>query len=363
MTRESVFRHVRYGYIALNSDQIAYAVCSAENKEGVTLTYNGETICTADILLENYSHIEEKLYIGFDQDAVTKLNHSECPVMPGPSVFNVHVSFTLKHSYFNNLRKSLDSLSSDIIQKLMPNYQSFQSHQPDLQMGTHPMYEPYKKICSPDQLRALKAITLCPSSGPPVLIAGPFGTGKTRILAIAVQFLFEQPTSSCVRVLVCTQQRVSADYFFKTFLNLQQARNVSFANIFLLRSYGYHNPILKKYYKNVQELKHHISRHPDPHQMLIVTTCLTAPRLAYFLQQGFFTHIFIDEGAQIREPEAAAPFCLTDSNTMIVIAGDHHQVLLWECLHVNCVYVSHEINTARVISYCSKIFKLHERYP
>lgn len=327
MTRESDFRHVRYGYIALNGDQIAYAVQAAQDKEGVIITYNGDTICTADILSENYSHIEEKLYIGFDRDAVTKLNHSECPVRPGPSDFNIHVSFKLKHSYFNNLSTSLDRLRPDIIQRLTPEYQSFHSHQPNLHMGaTHPMYKPYEKLCSPDQLKALKTITLCPSNGPPILIAGPFGTGKTRVLAVAVQFLFEQPTSSFVRVLVCTQQRVSADNFLETFLNLQQARNVGFTDAFLLRDYGFHNPKLKMYYKHAQDIQYHIRRHPNPHRMLIVTTCLTAPRLGRFLQQNFFTHILIDEGAQMREPEAVAPLCLASSNTMIVIAGDHHQV-------------------------------------
>ena len=326
MTRESDFRHVRYGYIALNGDQIAYAVQAAQDKEGVTLTYNGNTICTADILSENYSHVEEKLYIGFDRDAVTKLNHSECPVKPGPSDFNIHVSFKLKHSYFNNLKRSLDRLRPDIIQRLTPNYQSFVSHQPNLHMGAHPMYRPYEKLCSPDQLKALKTIALCPSSGPPVLIAGPFGTGKTRVLAVAVQFLFERPTSF-VRVLVCTQQRVSADNFLETFLNLQQARNVGFADAFLVREYGFHNPKLKRYYRSVSSLEHHISRYSEPNRLLLVTTCLTAPHLANFLRRDFFTHIFIDEGAQMREPEAVAPLCLANSNTMIVIAGDHHQVI------------------------------------
>jgi hypothetical protein len=30
----------------------------------------------------------------------------------------------------------------------------------------------------------------------------------------------------------------------------------------------------------------------------------------------------------MREPEAVAPLCLANSNTMIVIAGDHHQVCM-----------------------------------
>ena len=330
MTRGSDFRHVRYGYISLNGDQIAYAVLAAQDKEGVTLTYNGDTICTADILPDNYSHLEEKLYIGFDHEAVMKLNYSKCPVKPGPSDFYVHVSFKLKHSYFEALQKSLYNLHPDIIQKLMPSHQSFQSNQPNLHMATHSMYKPYKDLCSPDQLNALKSITLCPSSGPPIIVAGPFGTGKTRILAIAVQFLLEQPTLPFVRVLVCTQQRVSADYFFEAFLTLQQTRNVEFSDIFLLRDYGFRHPKLKGYYKNVQNIEHYIFKHSKSHRMLIVTTSLNALRIAKLksLEKGLFTHIFIDEGAHMREPEAIAPLCLANGSTKIVIAGDHHQVFI-----------------------------------
>ena len=342
MTRESDFRHVRYGYISLSGDQIAYAVQAAQDKEGVTLTYDGNTICTADILSENYSHVEEKLYIGFDRDAVTKLNHSGVPVSPGPSSFTIHVGFKLKHSYFNNLNKYLQRLRPEIIQRLTPDYQSFINHPPNLQMTVHQIYRPYEKLCSPDQLKALKTITLCPPSGPPVLIAGPFGTGKTRVLAVAVRFLFEQPTPF-IRILVCTQQRVSADNFLETFLGLQESWNVGYVDAFLVREYGFHNPHLKRYYRNVMNIQHHITRHPQQNRLLLVTTCLTAPHLAAFLRRDFFTHILIDEGAQMREPEAVAPLCLAGSNTMIVIAGDHHQVrgtyAIWHtCNTDNCCH-------------------------
>ena len=333
MTRESDFRHVRYGYISLSGDQIAYAVQAAQDKEGVTLTYDGNTVCTADILSENYSHVEEKLYIGFDRDRVTRLNHSDCPVLQGPCSFNVNVSFKLKHSYFNNLRKSLDRLRPDTIQRLTPDYHSFIAYRPNVQMSTHPMYKRYENLCSPDQLQALKTITLCPSSGPPVLIAGPFGTGKTRVLAVAVRFLFEQ-TTPFVRILVCTQQRVSADNFLETFLSL----NVSFIDTFLVREYGFHNPHLKRYYRNVLNIQNHLARHPQPSRLLLVTTCLTAPHLATFLRRDFFTHILIDEGAQMREPEAVAPLCLAGNNTMIVVAGDHHQVRRMHAVHTSIQY-------------------------
>ena len=43
----------------------------------------------------------------------------------------------------------------------------------------------------------------------------------------------------------------------------------------------------------------------------------------------------------MREPEAViAPLCLTNSNTMIVIAGDHHQVMKCVCVHVHHLHVN-----------------------
>lgn len=49
-----------------------------------------------------------------------------------------------------------------------------------------------KRICSPDQIEALKAIASCSSNGPPILVSGPFGTGKTYIQAVVAHILFHE---------------------------------------------------------------------------------------------------------------------------------------------------------------------------
>ena len=44
------------------------------------------------------------------------------------------------------------------------------------------------------------------------------------------------------------------------------------------------------------------------------------------LREGHFSHIFIDEAAQAREPETIAAFSRAGHMTKIAIAGDHKQV-------------------------------------
>ena len=59
---------------------------------------------------------------------------------------------------------------------------------------------------------------------------------------------------------------------------------------------------------------------------LVITTFVLSLGLSKRLRPGHFTHIFIDEAAQAREPETIAAFSLAGRDTKIVIAGDHMQV-------------------------------------
>ena len=60
--------------------------------------------------------------------------------------------------------------------------------------------------------------------------------------------------------------------------------------------------------------------------MVVVTTFLTALSVNQTVGSNFFTHILLDEAAQVREPEAVGPLCMANQNTRIVIAGDDRQV-------------------------------------
>lgn len=59
---------------------------------------------------------------------------------------------------------------------------------------------------------------------------------------------------------------------------------------------------------------------------IVVTTLITSLVITQLKLRGHFTHIFIDEAAQVNECHAVIPLCLANDKTCIVLAGDHIQM-------------------------------------
>ena len=228
---------------------------------------------------------------------------------------SVFVHFVLKHSYFKNLHKSLDNISSRIISCLIPsNLQTDQNRLPSIRYPA----ESFLWLDKEYQLLALKRIMACDNSAP-FLLTGPFGTGKTRLLATAALAFLNGPNN---RVLICTSHLRSADAYIDNYFGPMKENYTLPLNVNPVRlvgsSYSYsgkYQYLFKSTYDH-QQIKR---------SRLIITTFLTALHLIH-LKVKCFTHILIDEGAQIREPETIAPLSLAGDNTKIVIAGDHLQV-------------------------------------
>ena len=242
-------------------------------------------------------------------------------------VCNFSVQFILKLSYFQNLHESLDRITVGVIKCLIP--EAFNLDDEDIdQEELQKILMPLPDCLSLDkeyQLPALKKMMACDSSVP-FLVTGPFGTGKTRLMvATAVKFLEIRGS----RILLCTSHLQSADAYIDNYFgplmeddhiprNVEPIRLVG--NNYRYR--GQYGHLLANSYDSSNRCKIKTSR-------LIITTFLTAPKLI-ILGVRPFTHILIDEGAQLREPEAIAPLGLADDNTKIVIAGDHLEVL-YQC--------------------------------
>lgn len=62
------------------------------------------------------------------------------------------------------------------------------------------------------------------------------------------------------------------------------------------------------------------------HKIVVVTLSTSMELASLNLKKGYFTHILLDEAAQALECEAITPLALADSNTRIVLAGDHMQM-------------------------------------
>ncbi|XP_067648510.1 probable helicase with zinc finger domain [Eurosta solidaginis] len=164
---------------------------------------------------------------------------------------------------------------------------------------------------------------------PPILLIGPFGTGKTYTLAQAIKQLLTQPEA---KILICTHSNSAADLYIKEYLHPWIEQGLDEATP--LRVY-YHkrwvatvNSVVQKYCitdgagnfrrPTVEDIK--------KHRIVVVTLSISMELANLGLPKGYFTHIFLDEAAQAMECEAIMPLALANDSTRIVLAGDHMQM-------------------------------------
>ena len=246
------------------------------------------------------------LTVGFPHKAhaplklITTRNRIECDVV-----------FELKHSYFNRQHEALEALSNDVIQKLLPSGRAESSSPQRMNIGKCIL-----ELDSSGQMQALAGILQQRST--PLIIAGPFGTGKTRVLARAAYELIKQDQRNII--LICTHHQHSADTFIEYFQSLQE-ENRQFHNIKIVRisTSQYHSRVKMKYGHYYGSVKAVSLCAPE----IIVSTL----GLSHHLRIKNITHILIDEAAQTRETEAIIPLQHAGPHTKIVLAGDHCQVM------------------------------------
>ena len=193
------------------------------------------------------------------------------------------------------------------------------------------------KLLNRSQTYALKQMLL-PQPGPPLLILGPFGTGKTRTIAEAIKKLIsiQLHTQADYRILLCTHSNSAADHYIKNHLHLFLTESKISASRFKPIRICWENRfvstvsdvVLQYCLLDLNTGKFALpSKEAMMSHQIVVTTLVTAASLAKLdLPRGFFTHIFIDEAAQAMEAETIIPLCLAGHNSQIVLAGDHLQV-------------------------------------
>lgn len=165
----------------------------------------------------------------------------------------------------------------------------------------------------------------------PLLIYGPFGTGKTLTLATAARELCKQPKN---KVLICTHTNSSADLYVKDHLHpfMNNSNNVLRPVRIKANKDG-----IKMSSTDEITLKYcHLSADGqtfleptkdvlDEHN-IVITTAMAVYFQDLKLPKGYFTHILIDEASQMLECEALIALRLSGPNTKIVLAGDHMQM-------------------------------------
>ena len=223
------------------------------------------------------------------------------------------IHFDTDHQYYHRLHKGIDYISEDTLAKLLPEEKHLRvRHRESLIQVTNK--DRKYSLDGRYQFEALKSMFSC-SSNAPYLLLGPFGTGKTYLLAVAVAKLINSGGS---RVLVCTHLNRGADGLYKSLrekikgVRRYAARVVSSTENTRLQ------------YASVV--------YPDENVMgftILVTTFGVAIKLIDLVTSGAlsFTHILIDEGAQCPEPEVLGALALASKDTKIIIVGDNKQVV------------------------------------
>ncbi|XP_055264762.1 probable helicase with zinc finger domain isoform X5 [Moschus berezovskii] len=193
---------------------------------------------------------------------------------------------------------------------------------------------------------------------PPVLIIGPYGTGKTFTLAQAVKHILQQQETS--RILICTHSNSAADLYIKDYLHpYVEAGNPQARP---LRVY-FRNRWVKTVHPAVHQYclissAHSTFQMPQKedvlkHRVLVVTLNTSQYLCQLDLEPGFFTHILLDEAAQAMECETIMPLALATKHTRVVLAGDHMQL---------SPFVYSEFARERNL-HVSLLDRLYEHYP
>ena len=180
----------------------------------------------------------------------------------------------------------------------------------------------------------------------PTLICGPFGCGKTRTLAIAARLVTLNYHGS--RVLIVTRNNSCANLCIEEICKENEFDSLSSYRDKLAHNPGKIRPILFRHFarsanpdrnKTVSEYTQFSNENGtktykilQPIDLFICSIIVTTTHGCYSLiqlkeqlgadAQNLFTHVFIDEAAQIIEPEACIPLHFSNPDTKVVLAGD-----------------------------------------
>ncbi|KAF5278870.1 hypothetical protein FQR65_LT03559 [Abscondita terminalis] len=269
--------------------------------------------------------IEDKgknvIYLRLSAETVTELNLS-------PDItFKAQVQFQLNRIPYCEWHYAIDKMSD--LKLIFPETYI----EPLIPWSPQKQWSDVDNRLNLKQKEAVIAITTPLATPlPPILIIGPFGTGKTFTLAQAIKQLVK---NSDAKVLICTHSNSAADLYIKDYLHPHVEdghKEATPLRIYYQKRWVVTvHPIVQKYCL-IQEAggaRTFLSPTFDDiekHRIVVVTLSTSMYLSNLGIPQGYFSHILLDEAAQTMECEAIMPLSLANRNTRIVLAGDHMQI-------------------------------------
>lgn len=319
-----------------DGDMLAYA---KQASSASSISFPGVTIEVQHIHVACLPEQANYNAIAFEittEDTQRLLKFGSIDIGRGEKIITGNVAFEVDTSYFDRMHKAIDSLPPEALRKILPNKEAFGAvlppHRTKYKWPPSSTEEQFQMYLDAEQFDALCKIMNSDHSVP-LLIAGPFGTGKTRLLARSAYNIFYNRDCNS-KILIVAHHQSSADSMVEHFDIYD--RHLKVARVHKVQK---ENQRIKRGRKCIKDIP--INELADyGHDLdkfdIIVTTLGTASSLLFKVRTqhrvGYFTHILIDEGAQTREPEAIIPLCFAGEHTKIVIAGDHCQVTYFSCI-------------------------------
>ncbi|KAE8670329.1 putative RNA helicase SDE3 [Hibiscus syriacus] len=190
---------------------------------------------------------------------------------------------------------------------------------------------PLVPICctlNEEQMCSIEMILGC-KGGPPYMIFGPPGTGKTMTIVEAILQLYQTQKSS--RILVCAPSNSAADFILEKLLN-EESVELKENEIFRLNAATRPYDDVKPNFLRFCFFDELIFKCPPLRALacyrIVISTYMSSSLLyAESVSKGHFTHIFLDESGQASEPESMIPLAhLCQKETVVVLAGDPMQL-------------------------------------
>ncbi|XP_062401622.1 helicase with zinc finger domain 2 [Sardina pilchardus] len=232
----------------------------------------------------------------------------------------MEVQFQLNRLWFCEMHKAIDLLPD--LQYVLPDFSK-------TCVPAHPTKYP---LLNGKQQAAMSFILGDPdgrNSVAPLLIYGPFGTGKTFTLAEATVELMKEENN---RVLICTHTNSSADLYVKDHFHKHiNAGNLKTKPLRIKAKEvsPLSTDLITRAYCLLTEDGHF--KFPDKDTVNLTRIVITTTGVARLLHdlklpKDYFSHIMIDEASQMLECEALMALGLAGPKTRIVLAGDHMQM-------------------------------------